>query len=68
MCRYKLEDQNTGDNTCVIMCKLHRKEVGGRWELTSIGHVGKGRAGCYGPIMKDVRNSVLHHLSPKTIN
>jgi stress response protein SCP2 len=56
MCRYKLEDQDTGDKTAVIMCKLHRPSPGGRWQLTSIGHVGYGRAGTYLPIHHDIQN------------
>jgi stress response protein SCP2 len=55
MCRYKLEDQDTGDKTAVIMCKLHRASVGARWQLTSIGHVGHGRAGNYTSILRDVK-------------
>jgi stress response protein SCP2 len=66
MCRYKLEDQDTGDKTAVIMCKLHRTSVGARWQLTSIGHVGHGRArqyasngygsaGTYAPIHSDIQ-------------
>jgi stress response protein SCP2 len=55
MCRYKLEEQDTGDKTAVIMCKLHRPSCHGRWQLTSIGHVGYGRAGNYSPLAKDIR-------------
>jgi stress response protein SCP2 len=54
MCRYKLEDQDTGAKTAVIMCKLHRSTASDRWQLTSIGHVGYGRAGTYKPIEKDI--------------
>jgi stress response protein SCP2 len=55
MCRYKLEDQDTGNKTAVIMCKLHRRTFGERWQLTSIGHVGHGRAGDYAPIDRDIQ-------------
>jgi stress response protein SCP2 len=55
MCRYKLEDQDTGDKTAVIMCKLHRPSLGARWQLTSIGHVGHGRAGNYTSIRRDIQ-------------
>jgi stress response protein SCP2 len=55
MCRYKLEDQDTGDKTAAIMCKLHRPSTGTRWELTSIGHVGYGRAGNYTSIQRDIQ-------------
>jgi len=54
MCRYQLEEQNTGDKTAVIMCKLQRSSVGSRWELTSIGHICYGRAGTYGPIYTEI--------------
>ena len=56
MCRYKLEDENTGDKTAVIMCKLHRGSVNERWKMTSIGHVGYGRAGNYTSLHRDIRN------------
>jgi hypothetical protein len=55
MCRYKLEDQATGDKTAVIMCKLHRPSNHGRWQLTSIGHVGYGRADDYSSIEEDIK-------------
>jgi stress response protein SCP2 len=54
MCRYKLEDQDTRDKTAVIMCKLHRASPKDRWALTSIGHVGYGRADAYAHIEIDI--------------
>jgi stress response protein SCP2 len=55
MCRYKLEGTNTGNKTAVIMCKLHRFSPSSRWELTTIGHVGFGRAGNYTSIKEDIK-------------
>jgi stress response protein SCP2 len=55
MCRYKHEGTDTGDKTAVIMCKLHRFSPDSRWELTSIGKVGYGRAGNYTSILEDIR-------------
>jgi len=55
MCRYMLEGSNTGTKTAVIMCKLHRASPAGRWELTTIGHVGYGRAGNYASIEQDIK-------------
>lgn len=55
MCRYKHEGVDTGDKTAVIMCKLHRFSPSSRWEMTSIGQVGYGRAGNYSPIINDIK-------------
>jgi stress response protein SCP2 len=55
MCRYKMEDTNTGDKTAVIMCKLHRPSPKDRWSLTTIGHVGYGRADNYFSIEQDIK-------------
>jgi hypothetical protein len=36
------------------MCKLQRPAAAGRWAMTSIGRVGKGRADHYRAILEDV--------------
>ena len=59
MCRYMLEDQDTGNKTAVIMCKLHRPSPSERWALTSIGHVGYGRADSYSSIESDIVQKLL---------
>jgi stress response protein SCP2 len=58
MCRYKLEGTDTGDRTAVIMCKLHRFSPSSRWELTSIGNVGYGRAGNYSSIQSEIKRLI----------
>ena len=58
LCRYKLEDTDTGSKTSVIMCKLFRVNVSSRWKLVSIGHVGNGRAGSYDPILKNIQKLI----------
>lgn len=55
MCRYQHAEADTLDNTAVIMCKVHRLSPSSRWELTSIGHVGKGRADQYSQIDQDIK-------------
>ena len=50
LCEYHFEDKCTGNKTCVMMCRLHRKVVGARWEVEAVGHVGWGSANDYGPI------------------
>jgi stress response protein SCP2 len=55
LCHYKFEGKDTGSNTSVIMCKFHRLNVGDKWKMTSIGHVGMGRAGNYYPIYQSIK-------------
>ncbi len=75
LCAYELEQQNTGENTAVVMCKLFREVTGAsKWQLKAIGHVGMGRASGghvdgethgagggdpYRPIKDDIRNKDL---------
>ena len=54
LCNYKFEDIDTGNNTAVTMCKLQRPTGTGKWKMKTIGHVGKGRAGHYKPILEDI--------------
>lgn len=58
LCNYSLEDKNTGANTSVIMCKFHRQKVGDKWQMTTIGHIGMGRAGNYYPINQSINNGL----------
>eukprot|EP01117_Protostelium_nocturnum_P006200 TRINITY_DN2235_c0_g1_i1.p1 TRINITY_DN2235_c0_g1~~TRINITY_DN2235_c0_g1_i1.p1 ORF type:complete len:1083 (+),score=440.34 TRINITY_DN2235_c0_g1_i1:121-3249(+) len=55
LCRYDLEKGNTGNNTCVIMCKLERDSPTGTWSVHAIGHIGMGRASDYEPIKTSIK-------------
>ena len=65
LCSYQFEDVDTGENTAVMMCKLQRPYPGGRWAMTSIGHVGLGRADHYHAILEDVIKHKVLEISPK---
>jgi stress response protein SCP2 len=54
LCRYDLEQNATGNNTAVIMCKLHRDSAKGNWNVLAIGHIGSGRASNYEPIKTNI--------------
>lgn len=58
MCSYQHADSDTGNKTAVIMCKLHRFSPSSRWELTTIGHVGFGRADKYTSIEEDIKKFI----------
>jgi stress response protein SCP2 len=65
LCAYTHAERDTGSNTAVIMCKLQRPKPNGKWQLTSIGHVGLGRADSYGHILEDIQVlEILRHAAP----
>lgn len=59
LCSYMYEGLDTGDMTAAIMCKLHRPSPEGRWKLTTLGHLGYGRASDYTPILEDIESEML---------
>jgi len=50
LARYELEGRATGAKTSVLMARISRETVGGRWKVTAMGELGMGRAGTYTPI------------------
>jgi len=52
LCRYQYVDKKTDENTAVIMVKLYRED--GKWIVKAIGNIGKGCAGFYDDIKRDI--------------
>ncbi|KAL4434269.1 hypothetical protein ABPG75_000710 [Micractinium tetrahymenae] len=53
LCQFHLDDVPAAQraaNSAVVMLKVFRGGVAGRWEIQAIGHVGAGAASNYGPI------------------
>jgi len=60
LCSYQFGDnKNTGENTAVIMAKLTRLTPTSNWQVVAIGHIGRGTASNYEPMIKDIKGKNL---------
>lgn len=53
LCRFQLDDVPAAQraaHSSVVMLKVFRGPLAGRWDIQAIGHVGAGDASCYDPI------------------
>jgi hypothetical protein len=46
LCRYDLEQKNTGTSTAVVMCRLAKDAATGQWQVLAIGHLTTVRCRC----------------------
>lgn len=55
LCRYDLEQTDTGNHTAVVMAKLCRPDPKQPWRVLALGEICEGRASNYGPLVKTIK-------------